>query len=256
VSPTSEGAFVIVIGRGHSGTRVLSHTLLGSGVYLGKWLNPAGDKIPGDQMYEAARAVARHVGWDGELAWDFTRLHSMPVEAEFEAMVEEYLRDVIEIRRPRKGWKLPESILAYPWVVRLFPDAHYIHIVRDPRDCLLGSHLTDDLAEWNVPCPETEDVFERRVASWKYQYEIVEATPRPGRFLMVRYEDLVLEQEEALRRLEEFVGFPLARVVVDPSRIGKWKHDPAVLPYLEPLASHMRELGYDPLPARVAAGRR
>jgi len=243
---TDDGSsLIVVIGRGHSGTRVLSHTLLGSGVYLGKWLNAAGDKIPGDRMYDACRTIARHVHWNGDLSWDFTQLHSMPIEASFVAATREYLQDVINARRARKGWKLPETNLAYPWIARLLPEAYYVHIVRDPRDCLLGSHLTDDLAEWDVPCPNTDDQIEQRVASWKYQYEIVKATPTPKRFFLLRYEDFVLDQESTLQRLEEFLGFPLAHIVVNTTRVGKWKADPSVLPYLQPLTDHMRDLGYD-----------
>jgi hypothetical protein len=243
---TTDGgrSLVIVIGRGHSGTRVLSHTLIGSGVYMGKWLNGAGDKIPGDQIYEACRMLGRHVRLNGSLSWDFTSLDSMPIEREFISLIDTYLDDVLTAPRKRRGWKLPETNLVYPWIVRLFPLAAYVYIVRDPRDCLLGSHLTDDLSDWGVPCPETEDLLEQRVASWKYQHEIVKSTPRPERFALVRYEDLVNDLDSSMRRLEDFLDLPLARIVVDGSRVGKWRRDPSVLPYLHPLADRMRELGY------------
>jgi hypothetical protein len=250
--PSQEGGqLIVVVGRGHSGTRVLSHTLLGSGVFLGKWLNAAGDKIPGDRMYDACRVIARHVDWDGDLSWDFTQLHSMSIDPGFVELTEEYLRDVVDSRRARRGWKLPETNLAYPWITRLFPQAYYVHIVRDPKDCLLGRHLTDDLADWGVPCPRVDDPIEQRVASWKYQYEIVTSTPTPERFLTVRYEDIVLDQEPTLQRLEAFLGFALARIVVNPTRVGKWRADPSVLPHLGPLAGHMRDLGYELQVARA-----
>ena len=35
--------------------------------------------------------------------------------------------------------------------MRLFPDLHYINWVRDPRDCILGPHLTDDLKTFGIP---------------------------------------------------------------------------------------------------------
>lgn len=238
------GSLTIVIGRGHSGTRILSHTLLASGVYLGKWLNPAADKIPGDPMYEACRLIGRHVEWDGALAWDFSRLHSTPVDPEFVSLVEQYLEDVLAAKRKRKGWKLPETTLAYPWIVRMFPRARYIHLVRDPRDCLLGGHLTDDLSQWNVPCPDTDDAIEQKAASWKYQYDIVRATPAPERFTTVRYEDLVLDLDQSMRRLEGFLDMPLARVVVSDARVGKWRSDERVLPHLAPLEQAMEECGY------------
>ena len=44
---------IIVIGRGHSGTRAIWHTLYASGVYMGKILNRSGDKVPPDQPLHA-----------------------------------------------------------------------------------------------------------------------------------------------------------------------------------------------------------
>jgi len=239
-----DSSLIIVIGRGRSGTRTLSHTLSASGVFMGKWLNSPGDKIPGDLMYKAARLMAAHVDWDGDLSWDFSRLHSMSIDPEFAALVDEYLEDVLRARTPRAGWKLPETILAYPWIVRMFPRASYVRIVRDPRDCLLGRHQTDNLADWGIPCAETTEEIEARVASWKYQYDIVKATPEPERFISVRYEDIVLDQEATLCGLEDFLEIPLARIVVRPTQIRKWRSDAKVLPHLSPLAHSMRELGY------------
>lgn len=243
---TDDNKLIIVIGRGRSGTRTLSHTLCGSGVFMGKWLNFPGDKIPGDRMYKAARIVAAHVDWNGGLSWDFRRLHSMPIGSEFVALVEQYLEDVLSAKTTRAGWKLPETTLAYPWIARLFPQASYVHIVRDPRDCLLRRHQTDNLADWGVRYAEPRGQIEKRVASWKYQYEIVKATPTPERFISIRYEDIVLDQEATLSRLEEFLGIPLARIVVRPTQTGKWRSDPSVLPHLSPLTHHMRELAYQP----------
>ena len=53
---------ITVIGRGHSGTRAMSHTLSASGVYMGAQINKSGDLVPAEDMYEACRIMARHVG--------------------------------------------------------------------------------------------------------------------------------------------------------------------------------------------------
>jgi hypothetical protein len=62
--------------------------------------------------------------------------------------------------------------------------------------------------------------------------------------MLVRFEDLVLDQETTLNRLEGFLGSPLARVVVDRSRVGLWREDPRVLDRIGPLEEHMRRWGY------------
>lgn len=235
---------IAIIGRGHSGTRILSYTLYSSGVHMGRWLGVAGDKAPAKDMFAACRIIARHVEWKGGLTWDFTPLHSTPIDAEFTERIDAFLEDVLTADRPQRGWKLPETTLAYPWLVRMLPNARFVYIVRDPRDCLLGSHQTDDLGKFDVPCPQTDDVLDRRVASWKYQYDIVKSTPEPANFISLRYEDLVLDREATLQRLEGFLGIPLSRVVVDRTRIGRWKTDRAILAHLDPLEAEMRECGY------------
>ncbi len=44
--PRDARPFVTVIGRGHSGTRAMSHTLSASGVFMGSPLNESGDLLP------------------------------------------------------------------------------------------------------------------------------------------------------------------------------------------------------------------
>ena len=219
-------SLITVIGRGHSGTRAISHTLYASGVYMGRTINPSGDKVPPQEMYDACRAMARHVKWHGGLSWDFALLHRVEIDPEFKRLIEAYLSDVLASKAQHKGWKIPETTLVYPWIVRMFPDARYIHWIRDPRDCIIGRHLTDNLRDFGVDCPDTDDLRERRAISWKYQYDLVKATPKPAHFITVRFEDFILKQEEALKRLEAFLGIPLARIVVRPESVGRWKTDP------------------------------
>lgn len=217
---------ITIIGRGHSGTRAMSHTLSASGVYMGAEINGSGDLIPPGEMYEACRVMARHVVYQGNLRWDFSKLHTMPIDPEFTRLVRSYLKSVLASDATRRGWKIPETTLVFPWIVRLFPDIRYIYWIRDPRDCILGKHLTDDLADFGVPCDKTDDLRLRRAISWKYQVEIVKATPRPKHWITVRFEDLVLDQARTLARLEKYLGFPLATIPVRPESIGRWKTDP------------------------------
>jgi hypothetical protein len=218
---------ITVIGRGHSGTRAMSHTLSASGVFMGATLNTSGDLIPPDAMYEACRVMARHVTYLGNLRWDFSKLHTMPIDPEFKRLIETFLASVLASDAPRKGWKIPETTLVFPWIVRMFPEIRYIYWIRDPRDCILGRHLTDDLADFGIPYDKTGDERERRAISWKYQVEIVKATPTPKHWLTVRLEDFVLDQDRTLGRLEKFLGFPLAKIPVKPEVIGRWKTDTA-----------------------------
>ena len=107
---------------GESGTRAMSHTLAASGVWMGEPLNGSGDLLPPQATYEASRLIARHVRWLGGLEWDFSRLHTMHIPPEFEPLIRSYLQSVLRSPAEHRGWKIPETTLTFPWIVRMFTD--------------------------------------------------------------------------------------------------------------------------------------
>lgn len=232
---------ITVIGRGHSGTRAISHSLYASGVFMGGQLNPSGDKIPPQAMYEACRVMGQYVKWKGGLTWDFDGLQTTPIDPEFTRLIDIYLADVLQNSSPHKGWKIPETTLVYPWIVRIFPEIKFIHWIRDPRDCILRSHVTDDLRRFGIEYPETDDIFEMRAISWLYQYQLMRATPEPENVIRIRFEDFILRQEETLKQIEAFLGIPLARIVVRPESVGRWKGETGIADFTflhEPMAEN------------------
>jgi arylsulfatase A-like enzyme len=238
-----ETTLITIIGRGHSGTRLMSRILAQSGTYMGTTQNVSGDLTPPEKLYEACRVMGRHVRYLGEARWDFSALHHMPIDPEFRRLVEEYLADVLASPALRKGWKLPETTLIFPWIVRMFPQAHYIHWIRDPRDCVIGEHMTDNLAYFGAPCETTDDVRRLRALSWKYQADMIAATPRPQRFITVRFEDMVLDQDATLKRLSDFLGFSLVKLPVKADAVGRWKTDTQTHMF-DFLTEAMKQYGY------------
>ena len=110
----------------------------------------------------------------------------------------------------------------------MFPEAYFIHWVRDPRDSIMGAHVTDDLADFGVQYEPTDDLERKRAISWYYQREIVRATPRPKHTRLVKFEDFVLQQQRELNRLRRFLGFRLEPIPVKADPMWKWKQDPGV----------------------------
>ena len=216
--------------------------------WMGEPMNLSGDLLPPEAMYEASRLIARHVRWLGGLEWDFSRLHTMSIPPEFEALIRSYLQSVLTSPAEHKGWKIPETTLTFPWIVRMFPDVRYIFWIHNPRDCIIGNHITDNLGDWDVACPPTHDTRLRRAISWKYQYDLVRATPRPRNWIEVRFENFVQRQDETLARLESYLGVKLARIPVNPEAVGRWNTD-AGPNYYDFLAPAMERYGYETPPA-------
>jgi hypothetical protein len=241
-------SMITIIGRGHSGTRAISHTLSESGVFMGEPLNPSGDLLPPQNMYEACRVLAPFVKWSGGLEWDWSALHSMEIPETFTQLIERYLVTVLASPSEHKGWKIPETTLVFPWIVRLFPEIKYIYWIRNPRDCILGRHLTDNLNDFGISYPPTEDERERRAISWKYQYDLVQSMPKPKYWFEVRFEDFIQNQEATLLRLEQFLGIPLARIPIRAESVDRWRSDEGknYYDFFEPA---MRKYGYE-IPAK------
>jgi hypothetical protein len=237
-------SLITIIGRGHSGTRAISHTLSASGVFMGEPLNKSGDLLPPQDMYDACRVLAKYVRWQGDLEWDWQELFNEQIDPAFEPLIRRYLTTVMNSDSEHRGWKIPETTLVFPWIIRMFPDAKYIFWIRNPRDCIIGGHLTDDMRDFGIDYPLTEDERLRRAISWKYQYDLVKATPKPAQWIEVRFEDFVLKQDETLARLEQFLGISLAKIPVMPETVGRWKTDPEknYYDFFEPA---MLEYGYE-----------
>ena len=235
---------ITIIGRGHSGTRSISHTLSASGVFMGEPLNVSGDLLPPEKMYEACRVFARYVPYLGNNKWDFEKVNTCPIPAKFTQLIEEYLQSVLNSSAENKGWKIPETTLIYPWIVRMFPDIKYIHWVRDPRDCILGAHLTDDLNSFGIQYDKTDDVRHNRAISWLYQREIMCATPAPANVLSVRFEDMVFDQDHTIKRISDYLGIPIAKIEMRTDSVGRYKKDDGVHMY-EFFKPELEELGYE-----------
>lgn len=234
---------ITIIGRGHSGTRAISHTLTASSVFMGEPLNKSGDLIPANDMYEACRVFAKYVTYKGGMEWDFDKVLSMDPDPAFIKLVESYLVSVLSSKSENKGWKLPETTLVYPWILKMFPDIKYIQWVRDPRDCILAGHLTDDLNDFGIQYDKSDDIRKNRSVSWYYQREIVRHTPKPANNISIRFEDMVLDQDNTLKKLKNYLGIELAKIEMRPDSVGRYLTDEGVHMY-DIFKNDMKELGY------------
>jgi hypothetical protein len=181
--------------------------------------------VPAELAYKAVTLAGQRVVRSNDQCFFHALIAGAPSD-EFRDLWTQYIRPVAESGRKDWGWKLPETSLAYPWIVQMFPDAYYIYWVRDPRDCILQPHKTDDLGRFGAPPQLSRDTHERRAESWLYQYELYRATPKPKHLLEMRFEDFIEDQHRELRRLSEFLGRKFNPTTIKPEAVGRWRASP------------------------------
>jgi hypothetical protein len=110
--------------------------------------------------------------------------------------------------KPRWGDKTPLYMQHLPLLERLFPDALWLHLVRDGRDAALSFlALGPGFSGTTWAQPHTVGQF---AARWKVEIETArELGRRAGdRYFELSYEDLVSEPDPQLRRICEFASLP------------------------------------------------
>lgn len=128
---------VVLMARGHSGTRVLAwifHLL-----NIPMWSDQS--RRSGDTDRSLSGKIKNIVKKDTFITADgkydpLSRLN-------FENAVHRFHQKLGE-PQSHWGWKFPETYLMAPLVYDVFPAARFIHMVRDGRDIAFKNHLTDD----------------------------------------------------------------------------------------------------------------
>ena len=178
--------------------------------------------------------------------------------------------------------KTPSNIFAAAHLLRLFPDAKFVHLVRDGRG-VLASHrgvwrrlrASDGGADRSAF--RTRTVCSRWNAAVAAHRALTDDSDLAPRYFWMRLEDLLREPEIELRRLFDFLDLELEEVALRPEaivrregeavidgtwhteemeragfvteKIDHWKHDlPIALRWLSTrlMAVGLRELGYRP----------
>jgi hypothetical protein len=110
--------------------------------------------------------------------------------------------------RPRWGDKRPHYSHFVGPLLRMFPDAQIVHVIRDPRDCVAS---LKHAPWWNRSTYHA-------IATWAGAIDhVAEAARRwPGVVVSVRYERLVSDPETEARSLCAALGEEYAPAMADP----------------------------------------
>jgi len=240
----------------------------------------------------ARMAGAHQEPWASRL-----RNHFSP--AELDAAFRRLLLDLLRPAREAGAevlWvaeKTPSNVTSFGALAALFPDAAFLHVVRDGRD-VLTSHLEvarrmasrADLAPY-----ARRNLSPRYVAArWNEAVAAHRAALRQEelreRYLMIRYEDLVTEPGTEIERMGRFLGLEIDRRALHPERVpsselslpidgiwttedadqrgfapernGRWRHQLSTRQRLRAhltMGDGLAALGYavDPLSARISS---
>jgi Sulfotransferase family len=204
--------FLFVVGCGRSGTTVL-RTLLDSNPELavaheGRFLVPLGlrrARYERPEGFDGERFVddmARDAAVGTNLGFDEDELRTLvaerPVVDFADAARRVFARYASRQGKPRYGDKMPGYVLRIPLLAVMFPEARFVHIIRDGRDVALSSIAIDGNAK---------DPVELAI-NWTTRVGAGREAGRdlgPGRYREVRYEALVADPEPVVSELCDFL---------------------------------------------------
>ncbi|MEJ7708146.1 MAG: sulfotransferase [Nocardioidaceae bacterium] len=102
--------------------------------------------------------------------------------------------------RGKQRWadKSPRYALHMDFIARIFPDAQFVHVIRDARDVAVSHRKRFGYRS----CVTSAVKWPRYIAAARASA----ARLQPGRYHELRYDDLVGDAEKTLRELLEFLG--------------------------------------------------
>jgi hypothetical protein len=215
---------VFVVGSARSGTTLLYHTLLSSGVFA----NYRGEPAIFDLIAPKFGNLASRPNRERMLAtWLRSMMYRVSgLEREFirERILNEchsrgdFLRILMgEVARSQglNRWAVwgPDNLLCMTSIKAEIPDALFIHVIRDGRDVALSMYREG----WIAPFPwDSKRGLLAAALHWKWKVEhgIRSGLHLGPDYLEVYFEDLVANTGETLARISGFIASDL-----DPSQI-------------------------------------
>lgn len=216
-----------IVGAGRSGTTMLRLILAGhSGLHVcpETWFIadlaahlPRREPLTPMELERAITLITGHYRWP-DLGLSETELRRMVADLErptLRAVIDTiYGRLARAVGKPRIGDKTPLYVRILPTLAELYPDAQFIHLLRDGRDVAM-SYI--DAGWWRHRCYQG-DRFEWTAAVRAARDFASKA--RAGTWFELRYEELVAAPEVVVRRLCAYLGEGFEPSMIDfPNRV-------------------------------------
>jgi hypothetical protein len=200
---------VVVLGVSRSGTTLLkamldAHSQLAipsESYFLPQLWDRHGERPDRDAFVGDLSRLERVREWGVDPEDVRTRLPERPTFAE---AVQSIFQLYAESRgKPRFGDKTPLYMQHLDVLERAFPDARYVHIVRDGRDAAFSLLAMTRKPRFNLSRPRGVGDF---AAAWKREVRAARRFGRTHPYHELRYEDLVEQPELRLREVCAFLG--------------------------------------------------
>jgi hypothetical protein len=198
---TSEAGTIFVFGAPRSGTSLVQSVLAAHSRLF---------SIPGETGIFSRQNIfgRRHFG----LSWE----ENHALFRESRDVIDFFDRGVRLLESRSEGRKFvektPQHVLKLPFLIRRFPNARFVHVVRDGRDCLVS-------AKSHPGIPQASSA--RRFAGyWKRCVEAPLRVEPDARLVRIRYEDFVRTAPAELERVMRFLGLEMEDRQLDPARFG------------------------------------
>ncbi len=224
---------VFIVGCPRSGTSYMYHLLLSAGGFaeFHTQMNVFDvlEPIYGD-LKSASHKQRMMKEWLHSKAFEVSGLQADEIEKKVMAEchgASDFLRLVMEEVARSQGvdrWadSTPTNVPHMLRIKRDFPDAKFIHIIRDPRDLALSL----DKKGWSRPLPwDRANSLQAAAVYWEW---IVRKARKYGKqlgsdYLETRYEDLVQTPAEALAKIGAFLDCDLSYERIHAQRVGSIK---------------------------------
>ena len=221
---------LVIGGTGGSGTRLIAQLCLSAGYHLGTRLNGALDALNFYDFYDRWLTPWLSDSLDAE--------QRQTLHRELRVLIDELYAELPEDRRPRWGWKTPRSLLLLPLLDRCIAGLRFIHVVRDGRDMAYSSNQNQLRKHGSALLNEsqrTQPAPLQALAFWQtsnLRAADYGTSRMPGRYLWLRYEEVVTEDPATLNVLADFLdlGAQPRALLYGHARpaltIGRWRQQP------------------------------
>lgn len=188
----------------------------GEGHFIDRFVGP---------MAKLASSYNESLGLEAQQVYEGRPYYKAIGQSEFDELARAFILPRLKSRStgPKVRWfgdKTPGYAKNLPDLLRIFPEARFINIVRDPRDVtvsyLAHSRRAGLYRAFDPEAPEHRDLVEKAVNLWIQAVRFVDAfaAAQPDRVCELRYRDLHGDPLHEVARAFRFLG-----VEAEPSEV-------------------------------------